>query len=118
MFLALTILWDYHKRQKTIAKTTDELSADFHENIRSGRIPYRRCRARGKQLKDAEHLDAYRERKRIFQEAFHDNVDSIGELDALTDSPILGISRAEVLRDPKVRVNGHPYVHPGLRVRP
>ncbi len=43
-------------------------------------------------------------------EIYVDNVDSIGERDSLSEYPALGINRADVLKDPKLR-----YTHPSLR---
>jgi len=54
-------------------------------------------------------LDTRLERQRLFDEAFHDNVHSIGEVDALTGSEALDVNRADVLRDPKLG-----YLHPSL----
>jgi hypothetical protein len=45
----------------------------------------------------------------LFQEAFHDNIDSIGEVDALTGSEALEVNRGDILRDPKLS-----YTHPCL----
>lgn len=39
-------------------------------------------------------------------ETFHDNIDSLGEVDALGDYPTLSIERGTVLWDPKLRVPG------------
>jgi hypothetical protein len=47
-------------------------------------------------------LDFRLERQRLFQEAFHDNIDSIGEVDALTGSEALEVNRGGILRDPKL----------------
>jgi hypothetical protein len=68
-----------------------------------------RRRSRSKQEKDKSRLDRRLERQRLFDEAFHDNVHSIGEVDALTGSDVLDVSRADVLRDPKIG-----YLHPSL----
>jgi hypothetical protein len=48
------------------------------------------------------------ERQRLFQEAFHDNIDSKGEVDALTGSEALTVDRGDVLPDPKVKGYRHP----------
>jgi len=69
-----------------------------------------RRRSRSKHEKDKAHQDTRDERKRLFSEAFHDNIDSIGEVDALTGSEALEVNRGDVLRDPKLR-----YVHPSLK---
>jgi len=50
---------------------------------------------------------------RLFQEAFRDNIDSIGEVDALTGSEALNVDRGDVLRDPKIP----EYRHPSLTSR-
>lgn len=110
---ASSIFWHQRRERRTIAKTIDERRREFHEDIHNGKIPYRRTRARSKQVKDAKHFDAWQERKRILKEAHYDNVNSIGEVDALTSSEVLGIGRGEVLRDPKLRC----YVHPSLKLR-
>ena len=60
-----------------------------------------RCRSRGKREKDKTRQEAWDERRRLFQETFHDNVDSIGEVDARTGSEALSVDRGDVLRDPK-----------------
>jgi hypothetical protein len=68
-----------------------------------------RRRSRSKREKDKARQDTRDERKRLFQEAFHDNIDSIGEVDALTGSEALDVNRGDVLRDPKLS-----YIHPCL----
>jgi len=68
-----------------------------------------RRRSRNKHEKDKARQDTRDERKRLFSEAFHDNIDSLGEVDALTGSEALEVNRGDVLRDPKLR-----YVHPSL----
>jgi hypothetical protein len=80
----------------------------FHEAKKSNQI--RSLRARSKQAQDQDRLTKRLEKTRILQEAHYDNVNSIGEVDALTSSTVLDINRAEVLRDPKRR-----YIHPSLR---
>jgi hypothetical protein len=55
-----------------------------------------------------------KERRRIFQEAHHDILKSPGEVDALTSSTALGIERADVLRDPKLRTPENGYTHAAL----
>jgi hypothetical protein len=57
-------------------------------------------------------LDFRLERQRLFKEAFYDNIDSKGEVDALTGSEALAVDRGDVLRDPKVK----GYQHPALTV--
>ena len=47
------------------------------------------------------------------QEAFHDNIDSKGEVDALAGTEALTVDRGDVLRDPKVK----GYQHPTLAVK-
>jgi len=69
-----------------------------------------RRRSRSKCEKDKARQDTRDERKRLFSEAFHDNVHSIGEVDALTGSEALEVNRGDVLRDPKLR-----YIHPCLK---
>jgi len=72
-----------------------------------------RTRSRGKREKDKARQDTRDERKRLFQEAFRDNVHSIGEVDALTGSEPLNVDRGDVLRDPKIP----EYRHPSLTSR-
>jgi hypothetical protein len=91
----------------------EELRVEFHEDIRSGRIPYRRGRARSKQTKDLKHWQQREERTRILNEAHHDVLESPGEIDALTNSETLHVSRGEVLKDPKQRPY---YLHPCLQL--
>ena len=67
-----------------------------------------RQRSRSKHEKDKARQDTREERKRLFQEAFHDNIGSIGEVDALTGSEALEVNRGDVLRDPKIRGYRHP----------
>jgi hypothetical protein len=95
-----------------VVKTMEERRREFHEDIRAGQIPYRRRRARSKQANDAKHFVAWQERKRLFHEAHHDVLDSLGETDALTESASLQVVRGDVLRDPKLRPL---YLHPSLR---
>lgn len=71
-----------------------------------------RCRSRSKREKDKTRQDTRDERKRLFSEAFHDNVHSIGEVDALTGSEALSIDRGDVLQDPKIRGYRHPNLTP------
>jgi hypothetical protein len=65
-------------------------------------------------MKDQSHFERFKEKKRVFASAHRDVLSSPGEVDALTDSKILGITRADVLVDPKLRVYGG-YEHPSLR---
>jgi hypothetical protein len=58
-------------------------------------------------------LDFRLERQRLLKEAFYDNIDSKGEVDALTGSKALTVDRGDVLRDPKVK----GYQHPALTVK-
>jgi hypothetical protein len=51
------------------------------------------------------------ERARLFQEAYHDQLNSVGEIDALTSGIALDVVPGDVLWDPKLR----GYQHPGLR---
>jgi hypothetical protein len=53
-------------------------------------------------------LDFRLERPRFFKEASYYDVDSIGEVDALTGSEALAVDRGDVLRDPKLRGYQHP----------
>jgi len=88
----------------------------------AGRLE-RKVRARSKQKKDASRLSLWRERKRLFQEAFHDKIISLGEVDARSESKKLEttvrvvkeeiriwVEPGDVLQDPKLR-----YTHPCLR---
>jgi hypothetical protein len=70
---------------------------------------HKRTRCKSKHEKDKARLDFQLERQRLFQEAFHDNIDSIGEVDALTGSEALDVNRGDVSRDPKLS-----YIHPCL----
>jgi hypothetical protein len=72
-----------------------------------------RQRARSKREKDKARQDARDERKRLFSEAFHDNINSLGEVDSLTASESLNVDRGDVLRDPKIP----EYRHPSLTQR-
>jgi hypothetical protein len=63
---------------------------------------YKRTRCKSKHEKDKARLDLRLERQRLFQEAFHDNINIIGEVDALTGSDALDVNRGDVLRDPKL----------------
>jgi hypothetical protein len=89
--------------------TVEERIAQFREVRRKGLIPHHR--ARSKKAKDASRQQLREERARLYQEAYHD---SVGEVLALTVSEVLHITRAEVLRDPKLRTPGG-YRHPGLK---
>ena len=73
--------------------------------------PDPRRRARSKEEKDKARFDSRLERVRLFREAYHDNIHSLGEVDALTTSEPLDVRRGDVLRDPKLR---QPYAHPCL----
>lgn len=73
-----------------------------------------RRRSRSKREKDKARQDTRDERQRLFKEAFHDNVGSVGEVDALTGSVVLDVNCGDVLRDPKLR---SPYLHPSLAHR-
>lgn len=75
--------------------------------------PYKRARCKSRREKDRARLNFRLERQRLFKEAFHDNIDSIGEVDALTRSEALNVDRADVLRDPKLS----GYQHPALAVK-
>ena len=70
---------------------------------------YKRTCCKSKHEKDKARLDFRLERQRLFQEVFHDNIDSIGEVDALTGSEVLEVNRGDVLRNPKLS-----YIHPCL----
>jgi hypothetical protein len=75
--------------------------------------PYKRARSRSKREKDKARQDFRLERQRLLKEAFYDNIQSIGEVDALTGSERLTVDRGDVLRDPKVK----GYQHPALAVK-
>jgi hypothetical protein len=47
--------------------------------------------------------------------AFHDVIESIGEVDAVKDYPSLGIVKGTVLRDPKLRTTQGGHIDPALR---
>ena len=67
-----------------------------------------RQRSRSKREKDKARQDIRDERKRLFSEAFHDNINSFGEVVSLTASELLNVARGDVLRDPKIREYRHP----------
>ena len=69
---------------------------------------YRRTRCKSKHEKDKV-FGFWLECQRLFQEAFHDSIDSIGEVDAFTGSEALDVNRGDILRDPKLS-----YIHPCL----
>lgn len=71
-------------------------------------LPYRRRRCMSKREKDRARLDFRLERQQLFREAFHDNIESIGEIDALTGSEALSVDRGDVLRDQKLRGTSIP----------
>jgi hypothetical protein len=71
-----------------------------------------RRRSKSKREKDKVRQDTRDERKRLFSEAFHDNIDSIGEVDALTGSEALSIDRGNVLPDPETGGYRHPNPTP------
>jgi len=75
--------------------------------------PFKRTRSKSKREKDTARLDFRLERQRLFKEAFHDNIHSKGEVDALTGSEPLSVDRGDVLRDPKIK----GYQHPALGVK-
>jgi hypothetical protein len=60
-----------------------------------------------------DRLDFRLERRRLFKEAFYDNIESKGEIDALTGSQALTVDRGDILKDPKLR----GYQHPALAQR-
>jgi len=112
----LVSLWD--ERKKVLAAKSEKVPLLTSVFSVSSRIriagsteapqgPTRR-RSRGKREKDKTRQDARDERRRLFQEAFHDNVDSIGEVDARTGSEALSVDRGDVLRDPKIPGYRHP----------
>jgi hypothetical protein len=113
----LVSLWD--ERKKLLESKSDSASIPFLVNAFSVRTagsseitqgPTRR-RSRSKREKDKARQDTRDERKRLFSEAYHDNIHSLGEVDALTSSEALDVNRGDVLRDPKLR---QPYAHPCL----
>ena len=111
-------LWD--ERKKLLEAKTDVAKPEkaalltsvfFVKTARSAEAPMgpTRGRCRSKREKDKTRQDTRDERKRLFREAFHDNIDSRGEVDALTGSDMLSVDRGDVLRDPKLK-----YIHPSL----
>lgn len=70
--------------------------------------PFKRTRSKSKREKDKARLDSRRGRRRLFREAFHDKIASIGEVDALTGSEALAVERGGILHDPKIRGHRHP----------
>jgi hypothetical protein len=93
---------------QTIAvEPEEELRRELHERVRG--LP--RHRSPSKRLRDATRLELRLERKRLFKEAFHDNINSLGEVDATTGSELLKIDRGDVLLDPKQRPY---YKHPAF----
>ena len=105
-------MWAYHKNKNQESTQRPESVQlrilAFHEAKHRGRVP--KLRARSKQVKDQIHGDLHAERRRLFQEGYRDELESRGEVDALTSSVILDINSAEVLTDPKLR-----YEHPQLK---
>lgn len=101
-------LWAYRQNE---SKRKPALSIIPLEILRR---PLTRVHQPGRKSRERkqEHNSTYEERKRIFQEAHYDNVESIGEVVALSNSVTLAIDRADVLRDPKLP----EYEHPSLRV--
>lgn len=89
-----------------IQQTMGERITAFRNAKREGLV--RPHKSPSKRERDQARMANFEERERLFHEAFHDNIDSLGEVDALTSSEVLGIGRAEVLRDPKVRGYRHP----------
>jgi len=95
----------------------------FREAKRKALVPHRR--AKSKQVKDASRQSLREERQRIFQEAYHDRLENVGEIDALSSNTILAIDRAEVLYDPNLKPSSllwnpklppsRGYQHPHLR---
>lgn len=92
----------------------------FQEAKQNGQV--RSTRARSKQDRDQDRHVRRLEKSRILQEAFYDSGaregashQSPGEVDALSDSTTLNVSRGDVLRDPKIRTRQGPYVHPAMR---
>jgi hypothetical protein len=107
--------WHSRKHDASRASTAPKMSAlaptPKPENFLAR--PYKRTRSKSKREKDIARLDFRLERQRLFQEAFHDNIDSKHEIDALTGSEALTVDRGDVLRDPKVK----GYQHPALSVK-
>jgi hypothetical protein len=73
------------------------------------KIGLMRGRTEEKREKDRQHLSRGEEIARIFKEAYRDKIDSLGEVDALTCSEKLVVTRGDVLRDPKLRFS-HPFL--------
>jgi hypothetical protein len=101
----LTSLWD--QRKKALAAKSDRaktgktplLARVFFVKTAGSTETRRgptRQRSRSKREKHKSRRDIREERKRLFLEAFHDNIDSIGEVDALTESQTLNVDRADV----------------------
>ena len=69
-----------------------------------------------KQRRDKLRQLLHEEKRKLFHDAYKDQgigkYPSPGEIDALTDSKILGVKRGDVLKDPKLN-----YWHPNLRPR-
>lgn len=105
--------------------------AEFKHAVKTGEIPPRWDRShkpsfmsiitecynkRDKPKRQREVADRAKrrdERSKVECFAYHDVIDSPGEVVALTSSKRLFVNRADVLRDPKQRPC---YQHPGLRV--
>ena len=115
-------MWAFRRQQQPepgtkpliIPNPVDEKIAAFREARRRGLIPH--TRSASKKSKDLAHNFLHQERLRLFTEAFWDHVDSKGEVDALTPSESLGVSRGDVLFD--IKIHGgvrRGYTHPGLR---
>ena len=105
-------MWAYHKNKDQEATQRPESVQlrilAFREAKLRSRVP--RVRARSKQVKDHVHDDLHAERRRLFHEGYCDQLESLGEVDALTSSELLDINSAEVLTDPKLS-----YEHPQLK---
>jgi hypothetical protein len=78
-----------------------------------------RGRTPDKQEKDRQHLSRRQQISQVFKDAYHDNVDSLGEVDVDTehDYPSLKLTSGDVLRDPKLRYSD-PFLGDGSRTQP
>ena len=109
--------WAYRKEAAALRVLVARESAESIcvQRFTDDRASRRSHRSHNKQLKDRAHGERRKEKQRIFDEAHHDVIDSPGEVDALTNSKVLRIERADVLRDPKLRTPANGYTHAFLR---
>lgn len=86
----------------------------IEELKRAPKIRLDRGRSAEKREKDRERLSRRKEIARVFKEAYHDNINSLGEVDVdkKHNYPALNIAAGDVLRDPKLSFT-HPFLRGG-----